>query len=54
MEAQQMNDALKLVNEKLMPAYDEIERQARGFSTISAGKCLPPPKMPSRKHRPTG
>jgi methyl-accepting chemotaxis protein/methyl-accepting chemotaxis protein-1 (serine sensor receptor) len=31
MEAQQMNDALKLVNDKLIPAYEEIEQQARSF-----------------------
>ena len=31
MQAQQMNDALKLVGEKLLPAYEDIQREASGF-----------------------
>jgi methyl-accepting chemotaxis protein len=31
MEAQQMNDALKLVGEKLLPAYEDIQQQSRAF-----------------------
>lgn len=30
---QQMNDALKLVSEKLLPAYEELERNARDYLT---------------------
>jgi methyl-accepting chemotaxis protein/methyl-accepting chemotaxis protein-1 (serine sensor receptor) len=32
-EKQQMSDALKLVGEKLLPAYDDLQRKARGFLT---------------------
>jgi methyl-accepting chemotaxis protein/methyl-accepting chemotaxis protein-1 (serine sensor receptor) len=32
-QKQQMNDALKLVSEKLMPAYDDLQRNARDFLT---------------------
>jgi len=32
-QKQQMNDALKLVSEKLLPAYDELQRNAREFLT---------------------
>jgi methyl-accepting chemotaxis protein/methyl-accepting chemotaxis protein-1 (serine sensor receptor) len=31
MESQQINDALKLVNDKLIPAYEGIEQQSRAF-----------------------
>jgi methyl-accepting chemotaxis protein/methyl-accepting chemotaxis protein-1 (serine sensor receptor) len=30
-QKQQMNDALKLVSEKLLPAYDDLQRNARDF-----------------------
>jgi methyl-accepting chemotaxis protein/methyl-accepting chemotaxis protein-1 (serine sensor receptor) len=32
-QKQQMNDALKLVGEKLLPAYDDLQRNARDFLT---------------------
>ncbi len=32
-QKQQMNDALKLVSEKLLPAYDDLQRNARDFLT---------------------
>jgi len=32
-EKQQMNDALKLVSEKLLPAYEDLQRNARDFLT---------------------
>jgi len=32
-EKQQMNDALKLVTEKLLPAYEDLQRNARDFLT---------------------
>jgi methyl-accepting chemotaxis protein/methyl-accepting chemotaxis protein-1 (serine sensor receptor) len=32
-QKQQMNDALKLVTEKLLPAYDDLQRNARDFLT---------------------
>jgi methyl-accepting chemotaxis protein/methyl-accepting chemotaxis protein-1 (serine sensor receptor) len=35
---QQMNDALKLVSEKLLPAYDDLERNARDFATNQRDK----------------
>jgi len=32
-QKQQMNDALKLVSEKLLPAYDDLQRNSRDFLT---------------------
>jgi methyl-accepting chemotaxis protein len=37
-QKQQMNDALKLVSERLLPAYDELQRNARDFLTNQRDK----------------
>ena len=37
-QKQQMNDALKLVSEKLLPAYDDLQRNARDFLTNQRDK----------------
>lgn len=35
---QQMNDALKLVSERLIPAYDDLQRSARAFAVMQREK----------------
>jgi methyl-accepting chemotaxis protein len=37
-QKQQMTDALKLVSEKLLPAYDDLQRNARDFATNQRDK----------------